>query len=322
MDTPVVFMVFNRPEVSAKVLERIREAAPPRLTVVSDGPRPGHPHDEANVAATRALIEERVDWPCDLHRDYADANLGCGPRVASGLTSAFERYDRAIVLEDDTLPEPSFFAFCETMLDRYADDPSVMHVSGTNGAVGRGALAPRDAYRLSGIPDIWGWASWSRAWRHYDFGIEDWGEVRQTDWIESIIPLPEEQRIFRGAFDIQYERHRNPQTWDWSWIYTAMRRGRTVTPMRNLVTNLGFGIEATNSTSPDDELSRMPTTPIDVAKLDAPEEDPTGELDRQLLAHRFGGNRSRRHASLLGRLSSGRLLRKAKRLWREYTSAG
>lgn len=268
----------------------------------------------------RALIDELVDWPCELRRDYSEENLGCGRRVASGLTAALQAYDRAIVLEDDTLPEPSFFSFCETMLERYADDPSVMHVSGTNAAVGMGKTPAADSYRLNLIPDIWGWATWSRAWRHYDLGVPEWPEVRPTGWLESLLPLKEEQGVFRTAFDSQHRRVNDPCTWDWSWIYSCLRHGRTVTPMRNLVTNVGFGTGATHTHSQDALLASLPSEPIRVDRLTAPEDDPRGELDAAILAHRFDGA-ERRRSTPLGRLRSGRLLRKFRRLVREATGA-
>lgn len=318
-ETPVVFLVFNRPDLAARVFERIRAARPRRMTVVCDGPRPDHPNDPRAVAQTRQLIESAIDWPCELVRDYASMNLGCGPRVASGLDAAFEQYDRAIVLEDDTVPEPSFFAYCETMLDRYAGDPDVMHVAGANAAVARGFVRGDDAYRLTRLPDIWGWATWRRAWRHYDFGIADWSEVCQTDWLEEVAPHPAERAALNHAFSVQYEKGQSPHTWDWSWIYAAMRRGRSVTPMRNLVTNIGFGAESTNCHQSDDPLAWLPSSPINVDRLTAPENDPQGELDALLLTHRFGGANAQRRASRFGWLRSDKLYRKLRRLVKSPT---
>lgn len=317
MQTPVVLLVFNRPTSTARVLQRVRAARPARLTVVSDGPRPGRTDDRATVAEVRALIDELVDWPCEVRRDYAEKNLGCGPRVASGLTAAFGVYDRAMVLEDDTLPEPSFFPFCEAMLDRYAHDPGVVHVSGTNAAAALKKVPATDSYRLNRVPDIWGWATWSRAWRHYDLGLSEWADTRTSGWLESLLPFQEEQAVFREAFDLQHELADDPVTWDWSWIYACLRHGRTVTPMRNLVTNVGFGPDGTHTHSPDDLLASLPSEPIRVDRLTAPEDDPRDELDTALLAHRFNGAKLRRRATLLGRLTSGRLLRKLRRLIRE-----
>lgn len=313
-ETPIVFLAFNRPDLAARVLERIRAARPRRMTVVCDGPRPDHPNDRRDVARTRRLIESAIDWPCELVRDYASVNLGCGPRVASGLNAAFERYDRAIVLEDDTLPEPSFFAFCEAMLDRYADDPGVVHVSGSNTVVGQGLLPAADAYRLNRLPDIWGWATWSRAWRHYDIGLSDWAQVSQTTWLAELVPHPAERRALQAAFQLQHERAEDPHTWDWSWIFTAIRCGQSVTPMQNLVTNIGFGSESTHCYAPDDTLAWLPSAPIDIARLTAPEGDPAEELDALLLAHRLGGARARRQASPFALFRSDKLVRRLRRI--------
>ena len=211
LDTPVVFMVFNRPALTERVLRQIRRQRPRRLWVISDGPRADSPSDLRQVARVRAAIDRLVDWPCELTRDYADKNLGCGPRIASGLTSAFDRFDRAIVLEDDTLPDPSFFRFCETMLDRYANDPRVVHVSGANSTAALGLSQPQDAYRFSRIPDIWGWATWSRAWSHYDFRLSEWDTIDQADWLRSITPHRPIRKLLRGAFNQQFRLGNNPR---------------------------------------------------------------------------------------------------------------
>ena len=137
---PVIFLVFNRPETTARVFARIREARPSRLHVICDGPRPGNERDAVMVAAVRSIIDRGVDWPCEISRDYAEANLGCRLRVSSGLDAAFGFLDEAIILEDDCLPDPSFFRYCGQMLACHRDDPSVMHIGGTNLASSFSAL--------------------------------------------------------------------------------------------------------------------------------------------------------------------------------------
>lgn len=318
-DTPVIFIVFNRPRTTSLVFEQIRAAKPKQLTIISDGPRKDHPNDRELVAETRNLVETGIDWECDLNQIYSDHNLGCGVRIATGLTAAFVRYDRAIVLEDDTLPNPSFFDFCEQMLNRYANDESVVHISGSNIPVGLKKLPPQDNYCVNLLPDIWGWATWRRAWKNFDFGIQEWEEVRHSEWLSTLISSEEELELFKGLFEKQFVLKENHLTWDWSWIYACMRNGNSITPLTNLVTNLGFDAGATNTTSPIDELSKLPSAPINVDNLPSAEEalqnhQLAEQLDQLLLAKRFGGDKLRRHKTLLGRLRSGRLLRKAKYL--------
>jgi hypothetical protein len=258
VQAPVIFIVFNRPEVTAQVLARIREARPKVLYVICDGPRPHRPDDAPKVAAVRALIESGVDWPCEVIRDYAETNQGCRRRVASGLNNAFARLDRAIVLEDDCLPDPSFFPFCDEMLERHRDDTEVMHLSGTN-------IAPSDAaasasYRFSRHPWIWGWASWSRAWRHYDFEMISWSE--RLPALRASFASSWEAQFWISAFDQARADLQKVNTWDFSWMFTVRSLGGLcVVPNANLVENLGIGVDSTH-TGADSAHLRIPSASL------------------------------------------------------------
>lgn len=246
MKAPVIFLVFNRPELTARVLARIREARPPQLLVVCDGPRREYPGDLENVAAVRRAITAGVDWPCKVMKDYADENMGCRTRVASGLTWAFSQVDEAIILEDDCLPDPSFFPFCNELLNMYRDDERVMHIAGTNLSapyVGRSS-----SYWFSHQPCIWGWASWSRAWRHYDLEMSTWdarfGVLRSSfssNWETHYwLPVLAQARIEKESLN----------TWDFSWMYTCRSlHGLCIIPRNNLIENLGFGSHASHTTT-------------------------------------------------------------------------
>jgi hypothetical protein len=140
MHTPVGFIIFNRPDVTERVFGEIARAQPPQLLIVADGPRPERPGEAEKCAAARA-IAERIDWPCDVLKNYSDVNLGCARRVSSGMIWIFEQVNEAIILEDDTLPDPTFFRFCEEMLEKYRDDERVMHISGDNWLLGEKQIA-------------------------------------------------------------------------------------------------------------------------------------------------------------------------------------
>ena len=126
--TPVAFLIFNRPETTARVFEAIRRVRPPKLLVVADGPRSDREGENEKCRAARSVIE-RVDWPCEVITNYADTNLGCRTRISSGLDWVFANVDEAIILEDDCLPDPSFFPFCEELLARYRDDDRIMIIA-------------------------------------------------------------------------------------------------------------------------------------------------------------------------------------------------
>jgi hypothetical protein len=242
LETPVAFVVFNRPETTERVFRAIAAARPRTLLVVADGPRADRPGEGELCQRTRA-IATAVNWPCDVRTNFAPANLGCGRRVSSGLDWVFSEVDRAVVLEDDCLPAPDFFPFCSAMLDRYADDPRVMHVSGANFQFGR-RRGPY-SYYFSRHVLIWGWATWRRAWRHYDFELKSWPRFRAERLGEVCRDAAEEaywtaslDKVARGQLD----------TWDYQWLFACwQQRGLAVIPNTNLVSNIGFGPTATHT---------------------------------------------------------------------------
>ena len=254
---PVVFMVFNRPDLTARVFEAIRAARPEKLLVIGDGPRPDHPQDTANCAAVRAIVEG-VDWPCEVLKNYSETNLGCGVRVATGLTWAFSQVEEAIVLEDDCLPHPSFFLFCAELLQRYRDDERVMHITGDNfqnGWMPSGGAS----YYFSRFNHVWGWASWRRAWKHYDFQISHWPRVRQDDLLAAVFAENRGRRYWMRIFDGLLQVR---NTWDYQWTFACwLHGGLTATPVRNLVSNIGFREGATHTKGPA-PWAEMPVFPV------------------------------------------------------------
>ena len=131
MRTPVAFLIFNRPDATRRVFESIRDAKPPLLLVVADGPRPDRPDDSRACAEARSLID-RVDWNCEVRTNYSDVNLGCGKRVSSGIDWVFQQVEEAIILEDDCVPDPTFFRFCEELLEKYRHDERISEIGGVN----------------------------------------------------------------------------------------------------------------------------------------------------------------------------------------------
>ncbi len=252
---PVALMIFNRPGFTARVFERIAAAKPSRLLVVADGPRAEHPDDARLCWETRAVIE-RVDWPCEVETNYADVNLGCKERIASGLEWVFGQTDEAIILEDDTVPDPSFFAYCDELLERYRDEPRVQMISGSN--VLPAERSGPDSYYFSRCYHIWGWATWARAWRAYDIEMRGWPARRDSRWLERLLGGVTEARIARAAFDAAYAGE--VPTWDFQWVFAAWAQdGLSVTPRHNLVTNIGHGELASHERNPDHPFARLPT---------------------------------------------------------------
>lgn len=243
MKTPVVLVIFNRPKPLQRVFEAIAEARPSTLFVVADGPRANRPGEPELCEAARA-VTERIDWPCEVMRDYSNHNLGCGIRLPTGLDWVFKHVPEAIIFEDDCLPSPDFFPLCSELLERYRDDRRVMHIAGTTFQFGHTRTS--DSYYFSKYTHVWGWATWRRAWQLYDARIPAWPSLRESSLIHDWFDSPEEQQHWQRIFDDLHAG--NPTIWDGQWTYTCwLNRGLGVVPARNLISNIGFGEDATHT---------------------------------------------------------------------------
>lgn len=245
-DTPVALVIFNRPDLTARVVEALRAVRPARLFVIADGPRPGRVGEADRCAAARAVIE-RIDWECAIVKDYAAINLGSGKRVSSGLAWLFEQVDEAIILEDDCLPDPSFFRFCHELLARYRHDDRVMMISGMN-PFGRWR-AETESYHFSHYGAHWGWATWKRAWRHYDFEMRALRQPATPIRLLEVTGDPDQVAYHLQLCDLIASGQ--VASWDVQWTLTQLLRGGlAVVPARNLVSNIGFGPDATHTYQP------------------------------------------------------------------------
>ena len=237
MLTPVALIIFNRPDTTERVFEEIRRARPPKLLVVADGPRADMPGEAERCAAARAIIDG-VDWDCEVLKNYSDVNMGCKRRVSSGLDWVFDTVPEAIILEDDCLPDPTFFRFCEELLERYRDDLRVAMISGDNFQFGKHRTT--HGYYFSRYTHIWGWASWRRAWKNYDVNVGLWPEIRDGGWLDDMLGDPRAARYWSGMFEMAYRG--GADTWDYQWLFACWAQGGlTVLPNVNLVSNIGFG---------------------------------------------------------------------------------
>lgn len=249
----VIYLIFNRPAVTRESFRALREARPERLFVVADGPRPGVPDDVEKCRQARE-IATAVDWPCEVRTDFAETNLGVKRRVAGGLTWAFAQTEEAVVIEDDCVSDPSFFRFAAEMLERYRDDARVMCVSGDN--FQEGPPRTEDSYYFSRYPHCWGWATWRRAWNHFDPDLKRWPELRDGGWLHDILQDEAALPYWEGIFDGCAAGSIN--SWAFPWTYSCwVQSGLTILPRVNLVRNIGFGADGTNTTSTDHSASRL-----------------------------------------------------------------
>jgi hypothetical protein len=254
LTTPVAFLIFNRPETTARVFAEIARAKPPKLLVVADGPRAEVPGEAERCAATRAIVEQGVDWPCEVRTNYADSNLGCKQRISSGLNWVFDTVEDAIVLEDDCVPHPTFFRFCEELLERYRHDERVMTISGDNLQFGRKRTAI--SYYYSRYFHCWGWASWRRAWRHFDADMSLWPEVDAGGWLHDLLRDSSAVRYWTDIF--RAVKQGQIDTWDYQYLFSHWVQGAlSIVPAVNLVSNIGFSVHATHTRG----LSRLANIP-------------------------------------------------------------
>ena len=249
LKTPIAYLIFNRPRHTRETFAAIRAQRPSTLLIIADGPRLGHPTDADRCRETREVVEQ-IDWPCKVLHNYATQNMGCKRRVSSGLDWVFEQVERAIIIEDDCLPNEDFFSFCDALLDRYEDDERVWVVTGNN--FQRGQKRGEEAYYFSKYNHCWGWATWRRAWQHYRVDMPFWPAWQSTaDW-RNKTPDVVERKVWSDFFD--RVKNNEIDTWDYQWTACVwFHGGLTATPNANLVTNLGFGPDATHTVSADDE---------------------------------------------------------------------
>ena len=246
----VLMLVFNRPDVTEQVFQAVRNARPPRLYVAADGPRPGRSQDEETTAKVREVFKQ-VDWPCEVHTRFLTENLGCRNAVSSAIDWFFSKEEQGIVLEDDVLPSPAFFSYCDTMLERYKHDERVFSVVGNN-LVEPWYQHP-ESYFFSKVFFVWGWASWRRAWQHYDVNMAAWPS---TGLQVNALPYKPGQKLHHAYWDLVFDLAFKNQisTWDHQWTFAHWENNAVcVTPANNLVRNIGFGADATHTSGSDPE---------------------------------------------------------------------
>lgn len=260
--TAVVFFVFCRPELTRRVFESIRQAKPAKLLIVADGPR--NMAESLLCQQTRAATDQ-VDWDCEVLRNYSDVNLGCRERISTGLNWVFENVEEAIILEDDCLPHQSFFRYCENLLDYYRDDKRVMVVSGSN--FQNGKKRTPYSYYFSKYNHCWGWATWKRAWAHWSFDHKRWTELRNSGLMTSIFDSTHESKYWTDVFDRLFFEG-IPNSWAYVWTFSCWSQGGlTASPDVNLVSNIGFGKEATHTTV-ERNYASLPT--FDIGEIKHP----------------------------------------------------
>ena len=198
INSAVVFIVYKRLETTIRVFNKIREASPKRLYLIADGPKLETDNDLCRQV--RNYVEKNINWPCELVKVYSEENLGCAKRIQTGLNTVFKSEPMAIILEDDTLPDTTFFDFCEELLLHYKDNTQIGHISGCNPY--HNSFKGLTSYYFSSIINIWGWATWKRSWENYDLMMSSWADENKSKFLETWCIDKTQRENIRKMFDL------------------------------------------------------------------------------------------------------------------------
>lgn len=245
INVPVVIFIFKRMDTTRLVLEQIRKVKPPRLYIVGEGHRPTVPGEDLLVKQVRDMVESSIDWDCKVFKNYVPEDIGVGARMSSGISWVFENEEQAIFLEDDIVVDKSFFFYAEELLTRYKNNQEVMMISARN-SLSSDTYLIRDSYTFSSFGSIWGWASWRRAWKYYDFDMKEWPKLKGSG---ALRPLFNTDYAYKRMTEISFDSVVSGlNTWDYQWNFAMMSHGGlTVVPKENLMMNVGFRADGTHT---------------------------------------------------------------------------
>lgn len=256
--SPVLFLIFNRPDTTERVFNEIREAKPSRLYVAADGPRLNR-QDEILLCTEALSFLSKIDWECKVETLIRTNNLGCKNAVSSAIDWFFEHEEEGIILEDDCLPAKSFFYYCDTLLEKYRDDTRIRHIAGAN--LHNGKKWGEASTYFTNQTHVWGWATWKRVWKDYDKDLKIYKEEEVAEKLGHVFTdrfvIEEWTRIFKelkaGKID----------TWDFQLAFlNFFNHGLSVNPNVNLITNIGFRPDATHTLAAESPYANLPLEEI------------------------------------------------------------
>jgi len=281
--TPILFIVFKREGLTRQVFEQIRKIKPKKLFISADGARANIEGEEEACKRVREIFKE-IDWECEVHTRFNDENLGLKKATLSAIDWFFENVDEGIIIEDDNLPDLSFFSFCEQMLELYRNDTRVMQISGNN--FFRGKKFGDKSYYFSKVAQVWGWATWKRAWNLFDVNMSSYEAFKKTKQIDN---------VFEGYFTKKYLMNhydkitsKDVLSWSWHWIYTVFsNNGLCVTPSVNLISNIGFGNDAVHAANPINKLAGVAFEKMSEPVIHPDFILPDKRVDKEILSYRY-----------------------------------
>jgi hypothetical protein len=254
-DVPVLMIIFKRADTALKVIEAISRVKPKKLYIAADGPREGKVGEAEECKDTRDTVMKAIDWECEIHTLFREENLGCGFGPAEAISWFFQHEERGIILEDDCVPGESFFSFCAELLEHYKDDERIMHISGFN--IQDGKKRGDASYYFSRYAEVWGWATWRRAWQLFDFEMKSYQAFLAGHGLDFIFPEPAIRNRWMKNF--QHVLSENPTSiWDYRWMFNIWKEnGLCITPNVCLVKNIGFDERAIHTKSLDNPFAKI-----------------------------------------------------------------
>ena len=292
MISPILFLIFKREDTTRRVFERIREVQPPKLYIAADGPRLDRPDEIAKCEATRKVVEN-IDWPCEVHRLFRDENLGCGKGVSSAITWFFEHEEQGIIIEDDILPHIDFFQYCDEMLERYKNDERIQVISGFS-RFSRTGHKSNVSYYMSVYMDIWGWASWRRAWNTYTFDVNIFDDNQLRMKLSERLH-PSSAKYFWHIYTLMKDFQID--TWDFQFFLCQHYYGKfSIVPFVNMIENIGMGgPDATHTVKNNSKISsKVSRSPYPVVHPSILKNDKKADYALMINSHQYYSSLFRR----------------------------
>jgi hypothetical protein len=258
LNTPVLFLLFNRLETTKLVFEKIKQIQPKHLFISADGARENKIGEEEMCKQVRGWVMENIDWDCEVHTRFIDNNLGCGKHVSGAISWFFSEVEEGIILEDDCVPDTSFFTFCEELLIKYRNNDNIYVIGGNNFQPKRRGNA---SYYFSAYGHIWGWATWRRAWQHYDFTLQSYDDHIFEKRLSSYFKEKQVLEYWNRTYKLM--KYTPIDTWDFQWTFCQWKNnGLSIIPNVNLVSNIGFDENATHTKTAVKGISNLQTQSI------------------------------------------------------------
>lgn len=262
LETPVLLIIFNRFDTTRQVFEAIKKQKPNKFFIAADGARSDVPGDVEKCSLIRKWVLENIDWECEVKTLFQEQNLGCGNGPATAISWFFDHVEEGIILEDDCVPDISFFEYCAILLEKYRHVNSISIISGSNFDKNCKYKPVGESYFFSVFPFTWGWATWKRNWNHFDRTIKKWGNTDKRLFLEFISDNTEFKSLWKKIFDDIF-KDQPSDIWDYQFFFASFwQKQLSIIPSVNLVTNIGDGTEATHTQCYGSEMTNVPRSSI------------------------------------------------------------